>query len=82
MAAGRPVIAYRRGGALETVKEGTTGLFFNEQKKDDLMRAILSFDTLKFNPEIIKQHAEQFSLEKFKIKIKDFIDKEYENFNK
>ena len=82
MASGRPVIAYRSGGALETVQAGVTGIFFNEQTADSLAQAINNFDKTKFNPEVIKQQAEQFSVERFKKQIKEFVDKEYENFNK
>lgn len=80
MAAGRPVIAYRRGGTLETVKEGVTGIFFNEQTVEYLVGAINSFSSAKFNPQTIKQHAEQFSMAKFKKGISEFINREYEKF--
>ncbi|MFH1583167.1 MAG: glycosyltransferase [Candidatus Falkowbacteria bacterium] len=82
MASGRPVIAYKRGGAMETVVDGITGVFFNEQTPASLVEAINNFDNSKFNPEIIKQHAEKFSVEKFKGSVKELIDREYENFNK
>ncbi|MDD5289707.1 MAG: glycosyltransferase [Patescibacteria group bacterium] len=74
MAAGRPVIAYRAGGALETVKERETGVFFNDQEWEDLANTIIHFQAEKFNPAIIKNHAEQFGREKFKEGIKKFID--------
>lgn len=79
-ASGRPVIAYRRGGAVETIVEGVTGLFFNEQTAGSLSEAINNFDKAKFNPEIIKRHAEQFSVEKFKNKIAKYIEESWENF--
>ncbi|OGF30741.1 hypothetical protein A3H09_01000 [Candidatus Falkowbacteria bacterium RIFCSPLOWO2_12_FULL_45_13] len=80
MASGRPVIAYARGGALETVQDGVSGIFFNEQTADSLMQAVLSFDPLKFNSEAIKQHAERFSVARFKKEIQEFIEREYEKF--
>ena len=80
MASGRPVIAYKRGGAIETVKEGVTGIFFNEQTVESLVLAMNNFDSAKFNPAIIKQHAEQFSQEKFKKEISEFIEREDEDF--
>ncbi|MDO8592550.1 MAG: glycosyltransferase [bacterium] len=79
-ASGRPVIAYGRGGALETVIDGQTGIFFNEQTADSLACVLENFDAAKFNPEIIKQHAEQFSVGRFKEEIGEFISREYENF--
>ncbi len=73
MAAGRPVIAYRRGGATETVIDGKTGLFFDEQTPEALVMAIKKFTTLSFNPAEIKAYAEQFSVANFKKQITEFI---------
>lgn len=81
MASGRPVIAYRRGGAIETVIEGVTGTFFNEQTAESLAQAVLNFDVSKFDPQKIRQQAEQFSVERFKKEIQEFIHKEWEKFN-
>ena len=80
MASGRPVIAYQSGGALETVKAGITGEFFSQQTVESLSKILVDFDSSKFDPKVIKQHAEQFSIEIFKKKINDFIDGEYEKF--
>ena len=79
-ASGRPVIAFRQGGATETVKEGITGIFFNEQTVDSLEKAILSFDVTKFKPEIIRRKAEQYSVARFKKELTVFVNKEYEKF--
>lgn len=73
MAAGRPVIAYRRGGATETVIEGKTGIFFDEQTPELLMVAVKEFANINFNSTEIKIHAEQFSVANFKRQITDFI---------
>lgn len=73
MAAGRPVIAYRKGGALETVIEGQTGLFFNEQAPESLAAVLRSFQTNNFNPQAIRAHAEKFSVANFKEQIEKFI---------
>ncbi len=77
MACGRPVIAYRGGGALESVKEGKTGVFFNEQTANSLAEAVKKFNPSKFNSKLIRQHALKFDKQIFKKKIKDFIDKSY-----
>lgn len=82
MACGRPVIAYRGGGALESVLEGKTGVFFDEQTAGSLIDAVKHFGGLKFNSEDIYQHALKFDKEIFKSKIKDFIDKNYKDFKK
>jgi glycosyltransferase involved in cell wall biosynthesis len=80
MAAGRPVIAYRKGGALEIVKEGVTGIFFDKQAADAIAEAVTYFDNSKFNPQEIRTHAEKFSAENFKKEIREFIDEEYKKF--
>lgn len=73
MAAGRPVIAYRRGGATETVVEGKTGVFFDEQKAESLMTVVKEFKNENFKPQEIKNYASQFSITSFKKQIEDFI---------
>jgi len=77
MAAGRPVIAYRAGGALEIVQEGLTGIFFNEQEPESLMAVLKSFRSDDFSPELIRQKALEFDQEKFKEKIRKFIDENW-----
>ncbi len=80
MACGRPVIAYRGGGALESVKEGETGAFFNEQTSEALMKAVKEFKPKNFNPQKIRQHALKFSKDKFKKKIKNFVERSYYDY--
>jgi len=75
MAAGRPVIAYQKGGATETIIAGKTGLFFTEQTSEAVAQAIKSFKSEDFNPREIKDWAENFSLQNFQEKIKAFISK-------
>lgn len=73
MAMGTPVIAYGKWGALETVIDGKTGTFFIPQTPDALNETIEKFETMKFNPEIIKNHVRWFSKEVFQKKIVDHI---------
>lgn len=80
MAAGRPVIAYRGGGALETIIEGETGIFFDEQSPDSIIQAIQHFRTDAFDPERIRAHAASFDKEIFKTTIKDLVEEEYSAF--
>lgn len=82
MAAGRPVIAYKSGGALETVKEGLTGEFFDDQIPWSLVDTIRDFKPEKYNPKTIREHALQFDTSIFKKKIKDFIEKAYSEHKK
>ncbi len=77
MAAGRPVIAYRQGGATETVIENVTGEFFDEQIWEELADRILRFQPAKYNSEIIKSHAENFCEQKFRDNIKNFLAKRF-----
>jgi glycosyltransferase involved in cell wall biosynthesis len=72
-ASGRPVIAYRKGGALETVKEFETGVFFDEPTADSLLQAITKFQELEFDSQRIRAHANKFSREKFKQEVSQFI---------
>lgn len=80
-ASGRPVIAFRRGGALETVQDGISGVFFSEQTVDSLAQAINNFDASKFNPKIIKEWAEKFSVARFKNEIAEYLEESWKNFN-
>lgn len=74
MAAGRPVIAYRAGGAVETVLEGKTGLFFNEPTVDSLVSAIREFDLLVVNPLFIRAHAEKFDIKAFQARLVALVE--------
>lgn len=73
MAAGRPVIAYKKGGATETVVEGFSGTFFEEQTSDAIYEALKNFETINFEPEKIKNYAEKFSVANFRKKIEAYI---------
>lgn len=75
MAAGRPVIAYGGGGALETVEEGVTGQFFAEQTAQCLIDALHRFDAGQYDPERIRRHALGFSAERFRENIKNEVEK-------
>ncbi len=79
-AAGTPVIAYGKGGASETVVDGTTGVLFNEQTSTGLVEAILRFQKLKFDPKVLREHAKKFDEEVFKKKIREFVEGEYSKF--
>jgi glycosyltransferase involved in cell wall biosynthesis len=73
MAAGRPVIAYAGGGALDYVVEGVSGTFFNEQTPESLADAVRRFDAGIFDPATIRAHAQQFDTNVFKSKLLAFI---------
>lgn len=73
-ACGTPVIAYGRGGALETVIEGQTGVFFDQQSVASLQAAVERFEQTPFNPQLIRKNAERFSVERFRSEFKYFVD--------
>lgn len=79
-ACGRPVIAYGRGGALDTVLPGKTGLFFAEQTPEALAAAVEEAEGMAFNTEAIRAHAEGFSAERFRKEIKIMINSSIRQF--
>ena len=72
-ACGRPVVAFAKGGALETVVEGKTGHFFKEQTVEALARAVKEFESMKFTQTGPRRNAEQFSAERFRKEIESFV---------
>jgi len=78
-ASGRPIIAYADGGALETVKDGVTGLFFKENSKSSLIDTIKKFLKIEhdFDSRKIMENASRFDTDIFKKNIIDFINKKY-----
>jgi glycosyltransferase involved in cell wall biosynthesis len=82
MACGRPVIAYKAGGALEIIKEGENGLFFEEQTPASLIEALKKFNSCIFDPEAIRRQALNFDKEVFKQKMWQFVEKSWEEYNK
>ncbi len=73
-AAGRPTVAFAAGGALETVVEGETGLFFREPNVRALAQALQALDATHFDPQHLRAHAQKFSPEAFRTKFKALID--------
>lgn len=71
---GRPVIAYRGGGALETIIEGKTGAFFNTQTASSLREALISFNWEIYSPRACMQQADKFSLPVFKNQFRRLVD--------
>lgn len=75
LAVGTPVIAYAKGGALDIVQDGKTGLLFKEQTVEGLINAIKRFQKLQFNHKAIRTYSQQFSEERFVKQIQDFTTK-------
>jgi glycosyltransferase involved in cell wall biosynthesis len=72
-ACGTPVIALGKGGSLETVVHGQTGILFPEQTLESLMVAVDQFEKSSFDPLVIRKHAESFSIDAFKEQFYSFI---------
>jgi glycosyltransferase involved in cell wall biosynthesis len=72
-AAGRPTIAFRAGGAIETVVEDVTGVFFDEQTTEALMDAIERFEQREWPSSVMRRHAEGFSSEVFRERFTRFL---------
>ena len=79
-AAGRPVIAYGKGGVLDTMisyqrdPTNATAYFFEEQNTKRLNDAIDKFEKITFAPEIARKNAEKFSEERFRLEFRNFVD--------
>lgn len=80
-ACGTPVIAFKKGGNLETVEEGKTGIFFDEQSIDSLKLAVEKFESgfIEFDYKYIRKHSEKFDTGIFVTKFKDLVFKKYNN---
>jgi glycosyltransferase involved in cell wall biosynthesis len=74
MASGRPVIAFNRGGATETVLNGVSGLFFEEQTVEAIEAAVRSLAVMEIKPQKIAAHASQFGRDQFLQKMRAHID--------
>lgn len=83
-AAGAPVIAFGRGGLTETVVDGKTGLFFDEQSEDSLIASVKEFETgrVKFDSQVIRENAQRFSVQRFSDEFAEFVSAKWEIFQK
>jgi len=85
-ACGTPVIAYGRGGALETIRDvnepNATGLFFHGQTPDAIVESVLEFErrAAEFTPRACRENAERFSVEVFRERYRDFVKKCWDRF--
>jgi len=73
MAAGKPVVAFRAGGALETVIDGVTGVFFDRPETDALVDAIEHVDRLAVDPSALRAHAERFDVTVFRQRWRELL---------
>jgi glycosyltransferase involved in cell wall biosynthesis len=81
-ACGTPVIAYGKGGAVESIVEGKTGLFFSEQTPESVRDAIGRFEAIEqWDPRLIRDNACRFSPEEFRTKLLKQVQSEWIAFN-
>jgi glycosyltransferase involved in cell wall biosynthesis len=71
---GKPVIAFKGGGAIDIIKEGITGEFFDKQTPNSLKETLAKFKDSGYNSKLCRENAERFSFEKFENDFKRFID--------
>lgn len=81
-ACGTPVIAFGKGGALETVVDNKTGVFFDKQTAQSIEEAVKHFEKLSFDSGVINKHAMQFSTQRFEKEMKEFVEKKWEEFKR
>jgi hypothetical protein len=74
-ACGTPVICFGKGGVLDSVIAGKTGLFFERQTAESIESAVETFETIQdsFDPVQIRSHAESFSAERFRRQFEDLV---------
>jgi glycosyltransferase involved in cell wall biosynthesis len=72
-AAGRPTIAYRAGGAAETIIDGITGIFFDHQTPGALAEAIVRFEGQEWSANLLRSHAEGFGIDIFQARFRQFL---------
>lgn len=79
-ACGTPVIGYGKGGLTETVIHSTTGVLFQKQDANNIIAAVDYFESLKFDPYVIRQHAMKFDRKRFETQFQDYVDQMYQTF--
>ena len=77
MASGRPVIAFNKGGATETVVNGLSGTLFDDQTAAGILDAVERNDRSTFEPTAIRAHAKRFDTAVFQREMKAFIDRQW-----
>ncbi len=75
-ASGRPVIAYRAGGATETVRDGVTGVLFAEQTAASLADAVRRAEGIAWDAAEIRRHAEGYSVAAFEARFREIVERE------
>lgn len=77
LASGRPIISYRAGDVENRIIENRNGIFFKEQTKEEVIKAVKRFREIKFDSTFIRQTALDYDQKIFKEKIKKFVERKY-----
>lgn len=80
LASGRPIIAFRSGDIVEHIKEGESGVFFNEQNKEGVKNAVKKFQKIDFDPQKIRKTSLKFHKKIFQEKIRNFVEEKHEQY--
>jgi len=78
LATGRPVVAFKAGGATETLTEGVHGTFFDEPTPESLLGAVRRLETLAIDPAALRTHASAYSTARFRKSMTDVLDRALE----
>lgn len=79
-ACGTPVLAFGRGGAMESIVAGKTGMFFYEQTPQSLIETLKEFETIKWDPATIRAQAEKFCERRFREEFRNLVETEWAKF--
>lgn len=79
-ACGTPVLAFGRGGAMESIVAGKTGMFFNEQTPQSLIETLKEFETITWDPVTIRAQAEKFCERRFREEFRNLVETEWAKF--
>jgi glycosyltransferase involved in cell wall biosynthesis len=71
---GKPVIAFKGGGAVDIIKDGKTGMFFDKQNKDSLKKAVENFDIRHYNEKLCRSNANRFLFPAFQEKFLSLVN--------
>ena len=73
-ACGTPVLAYGKGGVLETVSDGVSGIFFENQTVTSIIEGVKKMESIDFDLELVRSNAEQFGKDRFEREFKEYVD--------
>jgi glycosyltransferase involved in cell wall biosynthesis len=79
-ACGTPVLAYGKGGALETIEDGVSGSFFNEQTANAIIEGVNKIKNINFDPEKVRNNAKKFGKNRFEKEFKETVEKLYSDW--